>query len=86
MTRARALSGSEPASARRAQQDPSSTFSKIYKRSLCLLQAWVEDCHAVDFARNAALLARLRDFISSKVTAGGRAAGPTAALPRRDRR
>ncbi|XP_023393815.1 protein very KIND [Pteropus vampyrus] len=51
----------------RAQQDPSSTFSKIYKRSFCLLQAWVEDCHAVDFARNATLLARIKDFISSKI-------------------
>ncbi|ELK11790.1 Protein very KIND [Pteropus alecto] len=51
----------------RAQQDPSSTFSKIYKRSFCLLQAWVEDCHAVDFARNADLLARIKDFISSKI-------------------
>lgn len=70
-TRARALCGSGPPSAHRAQQDPSSTFSKIYKRSFCLLQAWVEDCHAVDFTRNAALLARLQDFISSKVTAGG---------------
>ncbi|XP_036079397.1 kinase non-catalytic C-lobe domain-containing protein 1 isoform X1 [Rousettus aegyptiacus] len=51
----------------RAQQDPSSTFSKIYRRSFCLLQAWVEDCQAVDLARNAALVARLEGFISSKI-------------------
>lgn len=56
-------------SASRAHQDPTSTFTKIYKRSFCLLQAWVEDCYAVDFTRNAGLLGRLEDFISSKVTA-----------------
>lgn len=32
-----------------------------------MLQAWVEDCYAVDFVRNAGLLGRLEDFISSKV-------------------
>ncbi|KAM7073436.1 kinase non-catalytic C-lobe domain-containing protein 1 isoform 1-T1 [Molossus nigricans] len=51
----------------RAHQDPTSTFAKIYKRSLCLLQAWVEDCYTVDFTRNAGLLGRLEDFISSKI-------------------
>ncbi|KAK2491198.1 hypothetical protein MC885_012552 [Smutsia gigantea] len=51
----------------RAHQDPTSTFTKIYKRSLCLLQAWVEDCYAVDFTWNAGLLGRLQDFISSKI-------------------
>ncbi|XP_036295163.1 kinase non-catalytic C-lobe domain-containing protein 1 isoform X2 [Pipistrellus kuhlii] len=51
----------------RAHEDPTSTFTKIYKRSLCLLQAWVEDCHAVDFTRNAGLRGRLGDFLSSKV-------------------
>ncbi|XP_066211428.1 kinase non-catalytic C-lobe domain-containing protein 1 isoform X2 [Saccopteryx leptura] len=51
----------------RAHQDPTSTFTKIYKRSLCLLQAWVEDCYTVDFTRNASLLGRLEDFISSKI-------------------
>nr|XP_019583870.1 PREDICTED: protein very KIND isoform X1 [Rhinolophus sinicus] len=51
----------------RAQQDPTSTFTRIYKRSVCLLQAWVEDCYAVDFMGNAGLLGRLEDFISSKV-------------------
>lgn len=55
-------------SACRAHQDPTSTFTKIYKRSFCLLQAWLEDCYAVDFTRNAGLLGRLEDFISSKVT------------------
>ncbi|KAG8517493.1 LOW QUALITY PROTEIN: Kinase non-catalytic C-lobe domain-containing protein 1, partial [Galemys pyrenaicus] len=52
----------------RAPQDP--TSGKIYRRSFCLLQAWVEDCLSVDFARNAGLLGSLEDFISSKVTAG----------------
>ncbi|KAF5914542.1 hypothetical protein HPG69_010814 [Diceros bicornis minor] len=51
----------------RAHQDPTSTFTKIYKRSFCLLQAWVEDCYTVDFMRNAGLLGRLEDFISSKI-------------------
>nr|XP_035965499.1 kinase non-catalytic C-lobe domain-containing protein 1 [Halichoerus grypus] len=51
----------------RAHQDPTSTFTKIYKRSFCLLQAWLEDCYAVDFTRNAGLLGRLEDFISSKI-------------------
>lgn len=57
-------------SACRAHQDPSSTFTKIYKRSFCLLRAWLEDCYAVDFTRNTGLLGRLEDFISSKVSAG----------------
>ncbi|XP_045147273.1 kinase non-catalytic C-lobe domain-containing protein 1 isoform X2 [Echinops telfairi] len=51
----------------RAHQDPTSTFTKIYKRSFCLLQAWVEDCYAVDFIRNTGLLGQLRAFISSEV-------------------
>ncbi|XP_008047773.1 protein very KIND isoform X2 [Carlito syrichta] len=51
----------------RAHQDPASTFTKIYKRSLCVLQAWVEDCYTVDFTRNTGLLGRLEDFISSKI-------------------
>ncbi|KAM4852476.1 kinase non-catalytic C-lobe domain-containing protein 1 isoform 2-T3 [Thomomys bottae] len=51
----------------RAQQDPTSTFTKIYRRSLCVLQAWVEDCYTVDFTRNAGLLERLEDFISSQI-------------------
>ncbi|XP_045883388.1 kinase non-catalytic C-lobe domain-containing protein 1 isoform X1 [Meles meles] len=51
----------------RAHQDPTSTFTKIYKRSFCLLQAWLEDCYAVDFTRNSGLLGRLEDFISSKI-------------------
>ncbi|XP_048190616.1 kinase non-catalytic C-lobe domain-containing protein 1 [Perognathus longimembris pacificus] len=51
----------------RAHQDPTSTFTKIYRRSLCVLQAWVEDCYTVDFTRNAGLLGQLEDFISSKI-------------------
>ncbi|XP_054974862.1 kinase non-catalytic C-lobe domain-containing protein 1 [Sorex araneus] len=47
-----------------ALQDPASTFAKIYRRSVCLLHAWVEDCYAVDFARNAELRGRLQDFVS----------------------
>lgn len=70
-----------PPSSRRAQQDPGSTFSKIYRRSFCLLQAWVEDCQAVDLARNAALVARLEGFISSKVTAGGRRPARSSTAP-----
>ncbi|XP_049711698.1 kinase non-catalytic C-lobe domain-containing protein 1 [Elephas maximus indicus] len=52
----------------RAHQDPTSTFTKIYKRSFCLLQAWVEDCYTVDFMRNAGLLGQLQGFMSSKIT------------------
>ncbi|KAG3263827.1 kinase non-catalytic C-lobe domain containing 1, transcript variant X3 [Ictidomys tridecemlineatus] len=51
----------------RAHEDPTSTFNKIYRRSLCVLQAWVEDCYTVDFTRNAGLLGRLEDFISSQI-------------------
>ncbi|XP_010618492.1 kinase non-catalytic C-lobe domain-containing protein 1 isoform X1 [Fukomys damarensis] len=51
----------------RVHQDPASTFTKIYRRSLCILQAWVEDCYTVDFTRSAGLLGRLEDFISSKI-------------------
>ncbi|XP_053441626.1 kinase non-catalytic C-lobe domain-containing protein 1 isoform X3 [Nycticebus coucang] len=51
----------------RAHQDPTSTFTKIYKRSLCVLQAWLEDCYTVDFTRNTGLQGRLEDFISSKI-------------------
>ncbi|KAL0616903.1 Kinase non-catalytic C-lobe domain-containing protein 1, partial [Plecturocebus cupreus] len=51
----------------RAHQDPTSTFTKIYRRSLCVLQAWVEDCYAVDFTRNSGLLEQLEDFVSSKI-------------------
>uniref|UniRef100_A0A8D2GLW1 Kinase non-catalytic C-lobe domain containing 1 n=1 Tax=Theropithecus gelada TaxID=9565 RepID=A0A8D2GLW1_THEGE len=51
----------------RAHQDPTSTFTKIYRRSLCVLQAWVEDCYTVDFTRNSGLLGKLEDFISSKI-------------------
>nr|XP_020828749.1 protein very KIND [Phascolarctos cinereus] len=52
----------------RANQDPTSTFTKIYNRSFCILQAWIEDCYTVDFTRNAGLLEKLEEFISSKVT------------------
>ncbi|XP_049553035.1 kinase non-catalytic C-lobe domain-containing protein 1 isoform X2 [Orcinus orca] len=51
----------------RAHQDPASTSSKIYRRSLCLLQAWLEDCHAVDFRRDAGLLGRLQDYLASQI-------------------
>ncbi|XP_036593012.1 kinase non-catalytic C-lobe domain-containing protein 1 [Trichosurus vulpecula] len=51
----------------RANQDPTSTFTKIYNRSFCILQAWIEDCYTVDFTRNASLLGKLEEFISSKV-------------------
>ncbi|XP_056650767.1 kinase non-catalytic C-lobe domain-containing protein 1 isoform X2 [Monodelphis domestica] len=51
----------------RANQDPTSTFTKIYNRSFCILQAWIEDCYTVDFTRNTGLLEKLEEFISSKV-------------------
>ncbi|XP_070637263.1 kinase non-catalytic C-lobe domain-containing protein 1 isoform X2 [Bos indicus] len=51
----------------RAHQEPTSTFTKIYRRSVCLLQAWLEDCYAVDFVRNAGLLGRLQDYLSSQI-------------------
>ncbi|MXQ94349.1 hypothetical protein E5288_WYG001162 [Bos mutus] len=54
----------------RAHQEPTSTFTKIYRRSVCLLQAWLEDCYAVDFVRNAGLLGRLQDYLSSQVRRG----------------
>ncbi|XP_007935069.1 kinase non-catalytic C-lobe domain-containing protein 1 [Orycteropus afer afer] len=52
----------------RAHQEPSSTITKIYKRSFCLLQAWVEECYAVDFRSNSGLCGQLRGFLSSKIT------------------
>ncbi|XP_032464494.1 kinase non-catalytic C-lobe domain-containing protein 1 [Phocoena sinus] len=51
----------------RAHQDPTSTSSKIYRRSFCLLQAWLEDCFAVDFRRDAGLLGRLQDYLVSQI-------------------
>ncbi|XP_029057058.1 kinase non-catalytic C-lobe domain-containing protein 1 isoform X1 [Monodon monoceros] len=51
----------------RAHQDPTSTSSKIYRRSFCLLQAWLEDCFAVDFRRDAGLLGRLQDYLASQI-------------------
>ncbi|XFG14368.1 hypothetical protein AB1E19_017992 [Capra hircus] len=51
----------------RAHQEPTSTFTKVYRRSFCLLQAWLEDCYAVDFVRNAGLLGRLQDYLSSQI-------------------
>ncbi|KAG5196148.1 hypothetical protein JEQ12_011784 [Ovis aries] len=51
----------------RAHQEPNSTFTKVYRRSFCLLQAWLEDCYAVDFVRNAGLLGRLQDYLSSQI-------------------
>ncbi|KAB0384334.1 hypothetical protein FD755_006251 [Muntiacus reevesi] len=51
----------------RAHQEPTSTFTKIYRRSFCLLQAWLEDCYTVDFVRNAGLLGRLQDYLSSQI-------------------
>ncbi|XP_028917332.1 kinase non-catalytic C-lobe domain-containing protein 1 isoform X2 [Ornithorhynchus anatinus] len=51
----------------RANKDPSSIFTKIYNRSFCILQAWIEDCYTVDFTRNTGLLDKLEGFISSKI-------------------
>lgn len=69
-------------SASRAHQDPASTFTKIYRRSLCLLQAWLEDCYTVDFTRNAGLLGRLQDYLSSQVCQRQGWGGAGATLPR----
>lgn len=60
----------QDSSASRAHQEPTSTFTKIYRRSFCLLQAWLEDCYTVDFVRNAGLLGRLQDYLSSQVRRG----------------
>ncbi|KAM9051973.1 kinase non-catalytic C-lobe domain-containing protein 1 isoform 4-T4 [Megaptera novaeangliae] len=51
----------------RAHQDPTSTSSKIYRRSFCLLRAWLEDGYAVDFRRDAGLLGRLQDYLASQI-------------------
>ncbi|XP_059946152.1 kinase non-catalytic C-lobe domain-containing protein 1 [Mesoplodon densirostris] len=51
----------------RAHQDPTSTSSKIYRRSFCLLQAWLEDCYAVDFRRDSGLQGRLQDYLASQI-------------------
>uniref|UniRef100_A0A8D0L9N1 Kinase non-catalytic C-lobe domain containing 1 n=1 Tax=Sphenodon punctatus TaxID=8508 RepID=A0A8D0L9N1_SPHPU len=50
-----------------ASLDLSSPLTKIYNRSVCILQAWIEDCYSVDFAINADLLCTLKHFITSKI-------------------
>ncbi|KAH0623632.1 hypothetical protein JD844_006586 [Phrynosoma platyrhinos] len=40
--------------------------SKIYFRSFSILQTWIEDCYAVDFAVNPDFMSTLKDFIISK--------------------
>ncbi|XP_030058856.1 kinase non-catalytic C-lobe domain-containing protein 1 [Microcaecilia unicolor] len=45
--------------------DSSSTFAKIYNRTLYLLQAWIEDCCTVDFTANPDLLDIVEKFIYS---------------------
>ncbi|XP_007452073.1 PREDICTED: protein very KIND [Lipotes vexillifer] len=64
----------------RAHQDPTSTSSKIYRRSFCLLQAWLEDCYAVDFRRDAGLLGRLQDYLASQILPLDSSAEPLLAL------
>ena len=66
----------QDSSASRAHQEPTSTFTKIYRRSFCLLQAWLEDCYSVDFVRNAGLLGRLQHYLSSQVRRGARGTQP----------
>ncbi|XP_038677843.1 kinase non-catalytic C-lobe domain-containing protein 1 isoform X1 [Scyliorhinus canicula] len=40
--------------------------TKVYNRSLDLLQAWIEECYNVDFAQDTEVLHKLKTFISSK--------------------
>uniref|UniRef100_A0A7M4FZS9 Kinase non-catalytic C-lobe domain containing 1 n=1 Tax=Crocodylus porosus TaxID=8502 RepID=A0A7M4FZS9_CROPO len=51
-----------------ANVDPSSPLTKIYNRSCYILRAWIADCYSIDFATNANLLCKLKDFITSKIT------------------
>ncbi|XP_042316222.1 kinase non-catalytic C-lobe domain-containing protein 1 isoform X2 [Sceloporus undulatus] len=44
-----------------------SLLSKIYFRSFSILQTWIEDCYAVDFAVNPDFMSTLKEFIISKV-------------------
>ncbi|XP_058882129.1 kinase non-catalytic C-lobe domain-containing protein 1 isoform X2 [Acipenser ruthenus] len=50
-----------------SNQGYSSDCSKVYNRTLDLVQAWVEDCYQVDFVPDSSLLNTLEDFISAKV-------------------
>nr|XP_033797744.1 kinase non-catalytic C-lobe domain-containing protein 1 isoform X4 [Geotrypetes seraphini] len=43
----------------------STTLAKIYNRTFCLLQTWIEDCCTVDFTANPDLLDMLETFIYS---------------------
>ncbi|MGH0142631.1 UNVERIFIED_CONTAM: hypothetical protein FKN15_076510 [Acipenser sinensis] len=78
-----------------SNQGYSSDCSKVYNRTLDLVQAWVEECYQVDFVPDSSLLNTLEDFISAKsfhlrVSKGGEAISPVqkeqysiaAALPR----
>ncbi|KAK6482233.1 kinase non-catalytic C-lobe domain-containing protein 1-like isoform X1 [Huso huso] len=50
-----------------SNQGYSSDCSKVYNRTLDLVQAWVEECYQVDFVPDSNLLNTLEDFISAKV-------------------
>ncbi|XP_043912813.1 kinase non-catalytic C-lobe domain-containing protein 1 isoform X2 [Protopterus annectens] len=41
--------------------------TKIYNRSLYLVQTWIEDCYMIDFAFSTKLLVKLEDFLASKI-------------------
>ncbi|GCB71881.1 hypothetical protein scyTo_0006104, partial [Scyliorhinus torazame] len=47
-------------------QKCSADCTKVYNRSLDLLQAWIEECYNVDFAQDTEVLHKLKTFISLK--------------------
>ncbi|KAJ1141502.1 hypothetical protein NDU88_007832 [Pleurodeles waltl] len=47
--------------------DPSAMVTKIYNRSMYLLQTWIEDCCNVDFTANTNLVNNLEEYISCKI-------------------
>ncbi|XP_069467503.1 kinase non-catalytic C-lobe domain-containing protein 1 [Ambystoma mexicanum] len=48
--------------------DPSAMLTKIYHRSIYLIQTWIENCCNIDFTPNTNLLDRLEEYISFKIT------------------
>uniref|UniRef100_H3APL9 Kinase non-catalytic C-lobe domain containing 1 n=1 Tax=Latimeria chalumnae TaxID=7897 RepID=H3APL9_LATCH len=48
-------------------QGASSNCVKVYNRTLDLMQAWVEDCHHIDFAKMPELQDKIEEFILNKV-------------------
>nr|XP_005999894.1 PREDICTED: protein very KIND [Latimeria chalumnae] len=54
-------------SASSVNQGASSNCVKVYNRTLDLMQAWVEDCHHIDFAKMPELQDKIEEFILNKV-------------------